>query len=228
MEAKKSPKADLESKRFLFFQIGLVLAIGAILFAFEYSSSVSESQSFGPLIIEADEGYELPPITREKEPEPEQVKPQVVELFEIVDDSFDELETELDIFDSEITEDTRIDPGIIVADEVENPTEVFQFFALQDKPEFPGGMAGLNRYIASHVKYPALAQEQNLFGVVYLSFVINEQGEVENVKLLRGTYPVLDKEAIRVITHLPKWKPGKQNGQPVKVAFQVPINFHLQ
>ena len=89
-------------------------------------------------------------------------------------------------------------------------------------------MLGLQRYLSQSVRYPSLAQEQNIQGTVYLTFIINKEGKVENVSILRGVDKALDNEALRVVSSLPTWKPGRQNGRPVKVSFQVPIKFQLQ
>ena len=94
-------------------------------------------------------------------------------------------------------------------------------------PEFPGGELALMRYLASSVKYPTIAEQNNIQGRVYIQFVINAKGEVTNVTILRGIHPSLDKEAIRVVENMPNWKPGKQRNTPVRVSYTVPINFVL-
>jgi protein TonB len=95
-------------------------------------------------------------------------------------------------------------------------------------PEFPGGALELQKWIARAVKYPVIAQENGITGRVYVGFVVNKVGAIENVKIMRGVDPSLDKEAVRVINKMPKWKPGKQRGKAVKVSYTVPINFQLQ
>jgi len=95
-------------------------------------------------------------------------------------------------------------------------------------PEFPGGEIELRKYIGKSVKYPVIAQENGIQGRVYISFVVSKKGEVTEVKVARGVDPNLDKEAIRVVKAMPKWKPGKQRGKAVKVSYTVPINFVLQ
>ena len=94
-------------------------------------------------------------------------------------------------------------------------------------PEFPGGDLELRKYIAQNIQYPEIAKENGIQGKVFVQFVVNQKGEVEQVKVVRGVDPSLDKEAVRVIQSLPKWKPGSQRGKPVKVSFTVPINFQL-
>ncbi len=102
------------------------------------------------------------------------------------------------------------------------------FVVVEDMPEFPGGEIALLKWINKQVNYPIIAQENGITGRVHMNFVINETGSIENIIVTRGVDPSLDKEAIRVIKKMPKWKPGKQRGKNVKVSFSLPINFQLQ
>lgn len=101
------------------------------------------------------------------------------------------------------------------------------FYVVSDMPEFPGGDMAFRKYIAENVKYPEEAKAKNIQGTVYVKFVINASGRVTNVEVNRGVNPLLDAEAIRVVKSSPLWKPGKQNGKPVKVGQSVPIKFGL-
>ena len=102
------------------------------------------------------------------------------------------------------------------------------FFIVEDMPEFPGGDLALRKYISNAIKYPEIAQEKGIQGKVYVTFVVSKDGTVANAKIARGVDPSLDKEALRVVSSLPQWKPGKQRGQSVNVSYTVPINFVLQ
>jgi len=102
------------------------------------------------------------------------------------------------------------------------------FFIVEDMPEFPGGEKALRNFIATNVKYPVKAQENGIQGKVYISFVVNKTGKVTDAKVVRGVDPSLDKEALRVVNNLPKWKPGKQRGKKVNVNYTLPISFALQ
>ena len=95
-------------------------------------------------------------------------------------------------------------------------------------PVFPGGQMALVQYIASHLKYPTVAQENGIQGRVFVSFVVGEDGYVEDVQVIKGVEPMLDKEAVRVIQSLPRWTPGNQQGKPVRVKYTVPVTFALQ
>jgi protein TonB len=109
----------------------------------------------------------------------------------------------------------------------QEPEEEEVFFIVEQMPEFPGGEKALREYIAKHVKYPTLAQENGIQGKVYVTFIVDKNGNVTNATIARGVDTALDKEALRVINSLPKWTPGKQRGQPVNVSYTVPISFLL-
>jgi TonB family protein len=102
------------------------------------------------------------------------------------------------------------------------------FFIVEDMPEFPGGEVALRKFFANHISYPALAQEKGIQGRVYVTFVVDKDGQVANAKIARGVDPSLDMEALRVVNSLPAWIPGKQRGKAVNVSYTVPINFSLQ
>jgi periplasmic protein TonB len=229
MEPKKSPKADLESKRSLLLLIGLVVSLGIVLGAFEWTTKPSSAGSLGEIQTQEIE-EEIIPITRQEEikPPPPPPPPKVVEVLNIVDDEV-ELDEELDIESTEADEETIIDvaPIIETADE-EEEEEAKVFFIVEEMPEFPGGELALRKYIGNAIKYPVIAQENGIQGKVYVTFVVDRDGGISNARVARGVDPSLDKEALRVVNSLPKWKPGKQRGKPVRVSYTVPINFVLQ
>src|SRR5690554_1367254 len=228
MEIKKSPKADLESKRNILLLLGLVIALGLSLAAFEYRTSPKKAESLGQVQMQEIE-EEIIPITREQEIKPPPPPPpQVVEVLNIVDDEV-EIEDELQIEDTEVTDDMIIDVAPVVQAKKEVEEEETQvFFIVEDMPEFPGGELALRQFIANTVKYPVIAQENGIQGRVYVTFVVDADGSVADARVARGVDPSLDKEALRVVNSLPKWKPGKQRGQAVRVSYTVPINFMLQ
>ncbi|MGD9556142.1 MAG: energy transducer TonB [Mangrovibacterium sp.] len=228
MELKKSPKADLESKRSTFVQIGLVISLGLCLLAFKWTSRVEKAASLGSVAQQEVED-EIIPITRQEEvkPPPPPPPPKVVEVLNIVDDKTD-IEEELDIEDTEADDKTVIDVAPIIQQEEEKAEESQVFFIVEDMPEFPGGELALRKFIANAIKYPVIAQENGIQGKVYVNFVVDKDGSITNAKIARGVDPSLDKEALRVVNSLPKWKPGMQRGKPVKVSYTVPISFVLQ
>ena len=228
MELKKSQKADLENKRSTFVQIGLVISLGLCLLAFEWTNKVGKAASLGTIATQEVED-EIIPITRQEEvkPPPPPPPPKVVEVLNIVDDKTD-LDEELDIDDSEADDKTVIEVAPIIQQEEEKGEESQVFFIVEDMPEFPGGELALRKFIANAIKYPVIAQENGIQGKVYVNFVVDKDGSITAAKIARGVDPSLDKEALRVVNSLPKWKPGMQRGKPVKVSYTVPISFVLQ
>ena len=225
MELKKNPKVDLRRYSGLFLEIGFVVALCAVLGAFSYTVHEKNTAGFGELEdVVAEE--EIIPITRQQEitPPPPPEVPKIAEVINIVEDDV-EIDDELDIADVEADQETEV--AIVEMTEEEEEEEEQIFMIVEHMPEFPGGDLALRKHIAENVKYPEIAKENGLSGKVFVQFVINQRGEVENVKIARGVDPALDKEAIRVVQGLPKWKPGSQRGKPVKVSYTVPINFQL-
>ena len=98
---------------------------------------------------------------------------------------------------------------------------------VEDQPEFPGGTAALLDYLRKNIKYPAICRENNIQGRVLVTFIVNKDGAIVEPEVVKSVNPSLDKEALRVISQMPDWKPGKQRGKPVKVRYSVPVNFRL-
>jgi|TARA_Y200000002_G_scaffold53412_1_gene38933 protein TonB len=215
MQPKKNPKVSLENKKGMFFQIGLAVTLLAILIAFEWKSYDKTNYNLGDLNLD-DMEEEIIPITRQ-EVKPPPPPPPPPEIIEIVEDEV-EIEKELEIEETETDEDEII--------EIEEDDEEF-FMVVENMPEFPGGDLGLMKFIQKNVRYPAIAKEYNITGKVYVSFIVDKQGNVTNVKIVRGVDKNLDAEAVRVVSSLPKYKPGKQRGKAVRVMFTIPINFTL-
>ena len=104
--------------------------------------------------------------------------------------------------------------------------QIFEF--LEEMPEFPGGETEMMKFLSKNVVYPTIASENGIQGRVMVGFVVERDGSVSDVKVLRGVDPSLDKEAIRVVKSMPKWKPGMQTGKPVRCRFTIPVNFRLR
>ncbi|SFD98986.1 energy transducer TonB [Thermophagus xiamenensis] len=226
MEVKKSPKADLENKKTVFMQIGLVVVLSLVFIAFEWTTQETKVNE-GLKIEEEEVEEEIIPITRQDEvkPPPPPPPPKVTDILNIVEDDV-ELEEELIIQDTEATEDTEVDFTDMTTEEEEEDAPVF--FIVEEMPEFPGGEQALHKFLASNIEYPVIAQENGIQGRVYVKFVVNTDGSITDVEIARGVDPSLDKEALRVVRSMPKWKPGKQRGKAVRVSYTVPINFVLQ
>lgn len=221
MEPKKNPEANLERKRGLFLQIGLVVSLLIVLGAFEYKSYEKVDYNLGQLSMEELE-EEIIPITKQ-EVKPPPPPPPPPEVIEIVEDDV-EIEDEIEIEDTESDEDEEMD-----FEEVDD--EEF-FMVVENMPEFcykgKTGDAAIFKYINENVKYPAIAKEYNITGKVYVNFIVDKSGVVTNVKIVRGVDKNLDAEATRLLKSMPKYcKPGKQRGKAVRVMYTIPINFTL-
>ena len=229
MEIKKTPKADLENKKSTWMLIGYVIVLAFMFIAFEWTKrdiKIDTSQALTDLYIEE----EMVPITEQEEkvapPPPPEVAP-INETLEIVADDADVEETV--IASSEETGkavEVKYVPVTVVEEE---PEEQTIFEVVEQMPEFPnGGMAGLMQFLSKNIKYPTIAQENGTQGRVTVQFVVNKDGSIVDAKVIRGVDPYLDKEALRVIGTMPKWKPGMQRGKPVRVKYTVPVMFRLQ
>jgi protein TonB len=228
MELKKSPKADLENKRSIFFELGLAIAIAACLFSFKSFNRVNQAKTLGTLegknLVE-----ELPPITRPEDINREIPKlPKLADLILIADNL-------AEIDEDPLFDDTGADANTAIyalpqaegKKEKEVVEEPFVYFA-EEMPEFPGGEKALLKFLSQSIKYPSIAAETGVNGKVIVNFIVNTDGTICGVKLLRSVDQSLDKEALRVVSSMPRWKPGKQSGKLVRVSYSVPINFMLQ
>lgn len=223
MEPKKSESADLENKKGLFFQIGLVISLALTLIAFEWKSYDKKDYSLGQLKIE-DIPEEIIPITKQEE-KPPPPPPPVTQVLNIVKDDV-KLEEEAKVEETEVTEETKIET-ITKKEEVVDEPEIFTI--VEEMPEFPGGgEKALLQYLSNNIKYPAIARENGITGTVYVTFEIDQNGRVKDAKILRGIGGGCDEEALRVVMNMPPWKPGKQRGKPVRVQYNLPVRFVLK
>lgn len=227
MEEKKTSKADLENKRLIFTEIGLVIGLALMLFAFEwktYEKSVIEVTSRQVENVSED----IIPITEQKvkPPPPAPVK-QVVKI-NIVDDN---ITVDEDItIDVEANENTQVEAYVapVKSEEEESAEEAQIFMVVESMPEYPGGEPALYSYLAENIKYPQMAKESGIQGRVFVTFVVERDGSVTDVRVLRGIGGGCDEEAIRVVEGMPKWTPGKQRGKSVRVQYNLPVKFTLQ
>ena len=230
MEIKKTPKADLENKKTLFREIGLILALAVVLLAFEWKTYDKQISTLGDntaAVIEE----EMIPITNETPPPPAEAPkiPTVSDVIEIVDDDM-KIENELIIN----TEDDK-NLGVQIKDYVKGPVEEviedeeIPFTIVEEKPSFQGGDENtFTKWVASKLVYPEIAKENGVQGRVILQFLVGTDGSVSDVKVVRGVDASLDKEAARVVASSPKWKPARQRNKPVKVRYTFPVIFQLR
>lgn len=131
--------------------------------------------------------------------------------------------------DSRIVEAVRTDVAVATPPPAPKEDVVQKVFdVVEQMPSFPGGNGALMSYLSSHLQYPVVAQENGVQGRVVVSFVVERDGSISDVKIARSIDPSLDKEAVRVVKSMPKWNPGKQNGSAVRVKYNVPVSFKLQ
>lgn len=227
MEAKKSKKAAIENQRGSWLLMGLVVALAFMFVSFEWTQHDVRIAALSP----DDESIyvtELVPITfpDEKLEPPPPPENKIVEILEIV-------KNDIEVADnvSTVSEDMNTTHQIIWIPPVVE-TEVVDEDIIVDvaeiMPEFPGGMAALMKYLGTNIKYPTISQEMGSAGRVIVQFVVDKDGTITNPTVARGVDAYLDKEAIRVVSSMPKWKPGVQNGKKVRVKYTVPVVFRLQ
>ena len=225
MEEKKSPKANLENKKLMFTQIGLIISLLVAWLAFEHKSY--DKREIDPSLLnrEVVVDEEMVEITKQEEPKPQPVEvPKQTTQLEIVQDDVEteDIEINADVEQNEVIED-YVAPEVVEEEVVEQ--EIFQI--VEEMPSYPGGEKALLEYVAKNIKYPQIARETGIQGRVFVGFVVEPDGSVSNVKILRGIGGGCDEEAMRVIKSLAKWKPGKQRGKAVRVSYQIPVVFKL-
>jgi len=213
MEAKKSKKAAIENQRGSWLLMGLVVALAFMFVSFEWTQHDVRVAALSP----DDESIfvtELVPITfpEEKLEPPPPPETKVTELFEIVENNMEVTDNVSTVSeDMNAVHDVIWIPPVV---ETETVVEDVIHVSVEVMPEFIGGTAALMKYLSSNIKYPTISQDKD--------------GTISNPEVVRGVDPYLDKEAIRVISSMPKWTPGVQNGKKVRVKFTVPVSFRLQ
>ena len=230
MEKKKSERADLQNKRVLFTEIGCIVALALVYFAFDYSTTDVETAMLeeSGMMAEIEDmiaiTYDTPP------PPPEMPKiPVLSDQIEIVED---DIEIDDDLF---INLEDNADLGVELVDYIEVTEEdvieeeTLPFYTVEIKPKFNGGDANeFSKWVNSRLVYPEIAKENSISGRVTLSFTIKPDGTLSDVKVLRGVDPSLDQEAVRVVKSSPKWTPGKQRDRAVAVSYTFPVIFQLR
>ena len=226
MEEKKSPKANLENKKLMFTQIGLIISLLLAWMVFEFKSYDKREIDTSLLSREIAVDEEMVEITKQDEPKPQPMEmPKQTTQLEIVQD---DVEVEDININAEIEENEVVEEYIAPEIEEEEVVEQEIFQIVEEMPAFPGGEQKLMEYVGKNIKYPQIARESGIQGRVFVGFVVEPDGSVSNVKLLRGIGGGCDEEAMRVIKNMPRWKPGKQRGKAVRVSYQIPVMFRLQ
>ena len=227
MDVKKSPKASLEDKKIVYLLMGFVMVLSLLFIGLEWTNkevTVYDVVDQSGLI---EEEIEIIQTAQETPPPPPPPAPEIVEELNIVDDTKEVASVEIDTEDDKdkvVTISAPVTTSSVVVEEEDNV--VFQ--VVEKMPSFPGGDAELFKFLSNNIKYPVIAQENGIQGRVICQFVVNRDGSIVDVEVVRSVDPSLDREAIRVIKSMPKWNPGMQRGKPVRVKYTLPVNFRLQ
>ena len=226
MQLKKSQKASLEDKKVVYVLMGFVFVLSLCYVALEWTEKEVTKYEVADMEFTFEEEVEIQQTTQETTPPPPPPPVQEVEVLNVVED---DVETESIEINTEDDKDVEVVIAAPVEDPVEEEEEEVVFVVVETMPEFPGGQQALFKYLSENVKYPVIAQENGIQGRVICQFVVNKDGSIVEVEVVRsGGDASLDKEAVRVIKSMPKWKPGKQRGKAVRVKYTVPVNFRLQ
>ena len=226
MEEKKSPKANLENKKLMFMQIGMIISLLIAWLAFEHKTY--DKREIDPSLLRQTEVVEeeMVEITKQEEQKPQPVEvPKQTTQLEIVQDDVEVEDIEIN---AEVDQQEVIEEYVPVEVEEEEVQEQEIFQIVEEMPSYPGGEQKLMEFVAKNIKYPQIARETGIQGRVFVGFVVEPDGSVSNVKVLRGIGGGCDEEAMRVVKSMPKWKPGKQRGKAVRVSYMLPVNFKLQ
>jgi protein TonB len=242
LEIKKTHSADIENKRATNFLLGLILVFAMMYVGFEYTSRPSDNSNNDETLDDMSQDIEMMPAMDTKDmiaAAPTASSPSITEKLKAVDAASD-LAKKLSPLNGDITqgvggtndrtidsnndnnETTALSP--VAVDNNDNP---LNFRVVEKLPEFPGGMVEFMKWLTRNLKYPAIAQQHRLQGKVVVSFIINKDGSIVNVKIEQSVDPMLDSEALRVVRMMPKWKPGIEKNKPCRTMFAIPINFKL-
>jgi len=229
MEQKKTKKVDLERRKPTFFQIGLLLSLLIVFIAFEFIGTRDEKKfSFAREFVPEEIDVVLPTDPKnEVKPQTPQAPPSTI--IEIIKGNHLELPDV--VIDGEYKPNVNYGDGdgyFDITPPEEPPVNEPPLVDFPDEmPEFKGGEVARQRYLVESTVYPRVASELGIAGTVMVSFVVEPDGSISNVKVIRSVTASLDEEAIRVTKSMPKWNPGKQRGKAVRVRYMMPIKFVL-
>lgn len=228
MEAKKTPKADLENKKGLFLEIGMVGILLVALVAFNIKSYDKEVAEFSQRTVMDEIEEAVIQTAEDTPPPPPPEQPEITTELTIVEDDA-VIENELgivDMGDNANQAQEEFTPVQVEDEVIEQEEEIFVF--VEENPSFPGGEEALYSFLRDNIKYPQLARENNITGKVFVQFVVEKDGSISNAKVMRDIGGGCGQEALRVVKAMPKWKPGKQRGKAVRAQFNLPVSFNLR
>ena len=227
MEIKKSPKADLQNKKGLFLEIGLIISLLLVVAAFLYAPKEYRIEqvdlNYGPIEEEITE------ITRNEQKPPEPPKKVEIQVFnDILDIVTNDTKITTEVSFDEFDADAEIVTQVVEVEE-EEIEEDQPFIKVEKMPTFRGGdLNQFRNWVQGRLRYPQIAQENGISGRVTLSFVVERDGSVTNIQVLQSPDRSLAEEATRVVGNSPKWEPGMQSNKPVRVKYTLPVVFTIQ
>lgn len=227
MEIKKAPQADLQNRKGLFLEIGLIISLSLVIAAFLYAPDEYRIEAVEQEVVIVEQ--EIVEITRNelKPPAPPQ-KVEIKVYNDILDIVTNDTEVKTDISFDEFMDGLDMDVSYVVQEEeeIEEDTPIIK---AEQMPTFQGGdLMKFREWVQKRLRYPQIAQENNIAGRVTLSFVIEKDGSLTNIEVMQSPDRSLSEEAIRVLKTSPKWEPGKQRNQPVRVKYTLPVAFQIR
>jgi len=228
MDSKKSPKATLEDKRFTYLLMGIVMVLSLFYIGLEWTKSEVTVYEDDSSTLVAEEEIEIIQTAQELPPPPPPPAPEIVEILNVVENDVQVAEVEINTEDDKDKSVDLTPPATTIGTGVYEEEDNVVFQVVETMPSFPGGDAALFKFLNDNIKYPVIAQENGIQGRVICQFVVNRDGSIVDVEVVRSVDPSLDKEAVRVIKAMPRWAPGKQRGKAVRVKYTLPVNFRLQ
>jgi len=229
MELLKSPGADLENKKFIFWEIGLIITLLIVFLAFGLKTPIKKLAEFESIDLTSITEEIIPVTVQESKPLPPPPPQQTTKISIVENDIEVEDDIEIDVAASQETVIEEYIPYVPVVEEEEEIEEAEPIFVVvESMPSFPGGTSELMKYLYKNLRYPLLAKETGIQGKVFVTFVVEKDGSVTDVRVLRGIGGGCDEEAIRVVENMPSWIPGRQRNIPVRVSFNLPVKFKLQ
>ncbi len=238
MELKKSSSADIEKKRLTGFLLGLVFALALLVVSFEYTSNGSSADENDELLDDLSQDIEMISAAEQKDMvalSPRQSLPAITEKINAVKEKTaleelnkDKLNGDATLTEEGITAEQEDDKSNAVAqDETAGEDNSHKLRVVEELPEFPGGMVEFMKWLTKNLKYPELAKQQKIQGKVVVSFIVNKDGSTANAKIIKSVDPLLDREALRIIRIMPKWKPGTDKGKVCRTMICIPIVFRI-
>ena len=226
LNEQKSPKATLEDKKFIFVLMGFIVALSVLYIGFEWTAKEFVVHEITQTNLWEDDDLDI--IQTQEPPPPPPPPPPVEIILEVINIVEDDVEVE------SIAELIREDFEEIVAIQAPPPVVIEEddahviFEVVETMPSFPGGQQALMRWLSDNIRYPIIAIENNIQGRVMVQFVVNTDGSIVDIVVVRGADPLLDREAVRVVGQMPRWSPGEQRGRAVRTRFTIPVTFRLE